>query len=182
MKTRSNKTLDMCYISLFSALIAVCAWINIPSPVAPFTMQLFAIFNCILILGGQRGTMSILVYLLLGAIGLPVFAGFTGGLGRILGSTGGYLLGFLGISLLYWIFEKKLEDKIHRKILVLTFGLFLDYIIGTAWFILVYTNNIGAIDLKTALIWCVTPFIVPDFIKLYLAVLVDKKIHGFIKY
>lgn len=181
LEQRRNKTLDMCYIALFSALMAVCAWINIPSPTVHFTMQLFAIFTSTLILGGRRSTIAILVYLLLGAIGLPVFAGFTGGLGRILGSSGGFLIGYLAIPLLYWMFEKKVRPKNPLKLLVLSVGLFMDYSFGTAWFILVYTNNTGAIDLQTALVWCVTPFIIPDLFKLYLAFLVDKKIHSFVK-
>ncbi|MEI3229118.1 MAG: biotin transporter BioY [Lachnospiraceae bacterium] len=89
-----NKTRDMVYIAIFAVLIAICSWISIPTTV-PFTLQTFAVFLAVGVLGGKRGTLSILIYLLLGAIGVPVFAGFTGGIGIVLGTTGGYIIGFL---------------------------------------------------------------------------------------
>ena len=95
------RTADMAYIALFAVLMAVCAWISIPFAV-PFTLQTFAVFAALAILGGRRGTLSVVVYLLLGAVGLPVFAGFKGGLAALLGTTGGYILGFLLTALLYW--------------------------------------------------------------------------------
>ena len=83
-----NKTLDMVYIALFAVLIAVCSWISIPTTV-PFTLQTFGVFVTVGVLGGKRGSLAVLIYLLLGAIGVPVFAGFTGGMGIMLGNTGG---------------------------------------------------------------------------------------------
>ena len=70
-------TRDLCFCAIGAALIAVCAWISIPADV-PFTLQTFAIFTVCGLLGGKRGTVSVLVYLLLGAVGAPVFAGFRG--------------------------------------------------------------------------------------------------------
>ena len=93
---------DLAFIGLFSVLIAVCSWITIPGPV-PFTLQTFGIFCALGMLGGKRGTCSILVYILLGIIGIPVFSGFTGGVGQLLGMTGGYIVGFLLMGLLYWL-------------------------------------------------------------------------------
>ena len=94
-KTRDNtKVLDLVYISIGAALIAICSWISIPTAV-PFTLQTFAVFFVLLSLGGERGTLATLVYVLLGAVGVPVFAGFSGGIGILLGSTGGYIIGFL---------------------------------------------------------------------------------------
>ena len=98
------KTTDLVYIAICAVMLAVCSWISIPTAV-PFTMQTFGVFCVLLLLGGKRGTLAIVVFLLLGAIGLPVFAGFSGGMGSILGSTGGYLLGFIFIGLIYWITE-----------------------------------------------------------------------------
>lgn len=92
-KVRTNekrKTYDMAYIAVFTVLIAICSWISIPMTV-PFTLQTFAVFLSVSILGGRRGTMAVLVYVLLGAVGIPVFAGFTGGPGIILNTTGGYI-------------------------------------------------------------------------------------------
>ena len=105
-----SKTLDMAYIALFTVLIAVCAWISIPTLV-PFTLQTFGIFLATAVLGGKRGSLAVAVYLLLGAVGVPVFANFTGGLGMLLGVTGGYLVGFLFVALVMWAMERLLGKK-----------------------------------------------------------------------
>ena len=104
------KTKDLALCALFAALIAVCAWISIPATV-PFTLQTFAIFAALGLLGGKRGTVAVAVYLLLGAIGVPVFAGFQGGIGALLGTTGGYLLGFLLTALIVWGMEARFGSK-----------------------------------------------------------------------
>ena len=92
-------TRDLCFCAIGAALIAVCAWISIPADV-PFTLQTFAIFTVCGLLGGRRGTVSVLVYLLLGAVGAPVFAGFRGGFASLIGTTGGYLVGFILLALI----------------------------------------------------------------------------------
>ena len=88
-KTQHQKIVAMVQIALFAAIIAVCSWIQIPMTV-PFTMQTFAVFCALATLGGKGGTISILIYIVLGAVGVPVFAGFTGGIGILFGTTGGY--------------------------------------------------------------------------------------------
>ena len=88
------KIRDMAYISLSAAVIAVCAWITVPFTV-PFTMQTFAVFLAVLLFGSARGMLSILLYIALGAVGLPVFSSFGGGIGVLIGPTGGYIIGFL---------------------------------------------------------------------------------------
>ena len=92
---RSNrqKTLDMVYIAIFAVIIAVCSWISVPM-VVPFTLQTFGVFCAVGLLGGKRGTLSVLIYVLLGAVGVPVFAGFSSGIGSLFGVTGGYIMGF----------------------------------------------------------------------------------------
>lgn len=95
MTTKSRlKTLDIVYIGMFVALITICAYISIPTTV-PFTMQTFGIFAAVSFLGQKRGTLAMLVYILLGAVGAPVFTGFKGGFAVLFGPTGGYLLGYL---------------------------------------------------------------------------------------
>ena len=76
-KTQHQKIVAMVQIALFAAIIAVCSWIQIPMTV-PFTMQTFAVFCALATLGGKGGTISVLIYIVLGAVGVPVFAGFTG--------------------------------------------------------------------------------------------------------
>lgn len=76
-----TKALDLAYIALMAALIALCAWISVPLGPVPFTMQTFGIFAALGLLGGRRGTLAFLIYLLLGIVGLPVFSGFSAGAG-----------------------------------------------------------------------------------------------------
>lgn len=166
-------TLDIVYVGVFAVLITICSWISIPT-VVPFTLQTFAVFAAVGILGGRRGTFAVLVYILMGAIGLPVFAGFSGGIGVLLGTTGGYILGFLLTGLLYWCITKVLGEKPWVMILSMVLGLAVCYAFGTAWFMLVYASQSGPIGLGTALGWCVIPFILPDLGKIVLALIMTK--------
>ena len=175
-----NRTLDMVYIAMFTVLIAICSWISIPTTV-PFTLQTFGVFVTVGVLGGKRGSLSVLIYLLLGAIGIPVFAGFTGGMGIVLGSTGGYIIGFLLSTLLMWGMEKLLGKKTWVLALSMVLGLLVCYIFGTIWFMLVYTRETGAIGLWTALGWCVFPFVIPDLVKIVLALLICTRLAKVIK-
>ena len=109
------RTLDLAYIALFAVLMAVCAWITIPlpKPLVQFTMQTFAMFMALTVLGGRRGLYTMLVYLLLGAVGIPVFSGFRGGIGVLLDTTGGYIIGFVAAALLYWLVAAKCGDSLR---------------------------------------------------------------------
>ncbi len=84
---QQNKTRDIVFIGIFAALIAICSWISIPTTV-PFTLQTMGVFTAVGLLGGKRGSLAVLVYILLGLVGLPVFAGFSGGVGVLFGTTG----------------------------------------------------------------------------------------------
>lgn len=158
---------DLTYVALSAALIAICSWISIPTTV-PFTLQTFAVFCVLALLGGKRGTLAVLVYILLGAVGMPVFAGFTGGVGILFGTTGGYIVGFLLSGLIYWLCEKITDNRL-AKLLACVVGLAVCYAFGTVWFMNVYARNSGPIGAATALGWCVFPFVVPDLVKLVLA-------------
>ena len=160
---------DMAYVAIFAVTIAICSWISIPTTV-PFTLQTFAVFLAVGVLGGRRGTFAVLVYILLGAVGLPVFAGFSGGLGALLGTTGGYIIGFFFSALLYWAMTKVLGEKTPVMVVAMVLGLIVCYAFGTVWFMTVYARNSGAIGLGTALGWCVIPFIIPDLVTIALAV------------
>ncbi len=175
-----TKTRDMVYIAIFAVLIAICSWISFPAAV-PFTLQTFGVFLAVGVLGGKRGTLSILIYLLLGAIGIPVFAGFSGGIGSILGTTGGYIVGFLLSALLMWGMEKIMGKKTWVLALSMVLGLVVCYAFGTAWFMVVYARQSGAIGLLTALGWCVFPFIIPDVIKIVFALVICRRLAGIIK-
>ena len=181
MTTASSRlrTVDMAYIALFAVLMAVCAWITIPMTV-PFTLQIFAVFAALVTMGGRRGTYAVVVYLLLGAVGLPVGAGFQGGLGWLLGTTGGYIVGFLCIALIYWLMTAKLGEALPVVVTACVLGLVVCYAFGTAWFLVVYARNSGPIGLMTALGWCVFPYTIPDLVKLALAVFLSRRVKGFL--
>ena len=172
---RNMKVLDLVYIAIGAALIAICSWISIPTAV-PFTLQTFAVFFVLLVLGGERGTLATLIYVLLGAIGVPVFAGFTGGVGILFGSTGGYILGFIFTGLIYMLFMKFFKKSLVTKVIALVIGLAVCYAFGTAWFMHVYIENTGPVGLVTVLGWCVFPFIIPDLLKMVLAVMIARRI------
>ena len=174
------RTVDMAYIAMFAVVMAVCAWISIPAAV-PFTLQTLGVFLAVGMLGGKRGTLAVLIYLLLGAVGMPVFAGFNGGLGYMLGSTGGYIVGFLLSALTMWGFEAMLGRKTWVLAVSMVLGLAVCYAFGTAWFMVVYARNTGAIGLMTALGWCVIPYIVPDLVKIALALLLQKLLSAAIR-
>lgn len=169
------KAKEICYVGLMVALITICSWISIPMTV-PFTLQTFAVFVTVGVLGMKGGAMAVLTYMLLGAIGLPVFAGFSGGLGQLLGNTGGYIIGFFFSALVTGLVMKYFGKRPVVLVVGFAIGLLVCYIFGTAWFIYFYSNAKGAIGLATALSWCVTPFIIPDAIKIGLAVLVVKRV------
>lgn len=172
-----GKTYDMVYIGIFAVLIAVCSWISIPAAV-PFTLQTFGVFMAVEVLGGKRGTMAVLVYILMGAVGLPVFAGFQGGIGVIFNTTGGYIVGFLCSALIVWAAESLFGKKPLVRLLSMAAGLIACYALGTIWFMVVYGRTTGAVGLMTVLGWCVIPFIIPDLVKIGLAYVISRKIRG----
>ena len=158
--------------ALFSALLAICSWISVPAAV-PFTLQTFAVFLTLLLLPARQGILAIAVYLLLGAVGLPVFSGFRGGPSALFGPTGGYLTGFLLTGLCALVFEKLKLSSFPMKLCALVLGLLLCYTAGTAWFVLTYTA--GPMNVGKALSLCVLPFLIPDGIKLALAALIARR-------
>ena len=168
-------TLALIYMAIGVSLIAVCSWISIPTTV-PFTLQTFAVFVVLMTLGGKRGTLTTIVYVMMGAIGIPVFAGFTGGIGIILGTTGGYILGFIFMGPVYIAITKLFGNGSIPTIAAMLAGLFVCYAFGTAWFMFIYLRNTGAVSLMTVLSWCVFPFIIPDLVKMALAFVLSKRI------
>lgn len=176
-----KKTYDLVYISIFVVLIAICSWISIPTQM-PFTMQTFGVFVTVGLLGGRRGSLAVLVYIILGAVGVPVFAGFSGGIGTLVQSSGGYIVGFLLSALVMWAVEKVWGRSMFVLGLSMVLGLLACYIAGTCWFALVYGADTGSVGLGTILGWCVFPFIIPDFLKIALALVLTKKLSGVIRH
>lgn len=160
------KLRDLVRCSCCAALIAICAWLAVPVGDTAFTMQTFGVFFALLLLGGGKGTVACVVYLFLGAVGLPVFSGFQGGLGVLLGPTGGYLWGFLAMCFCYWVLHKSLGDLV-----AMILGLVICYACGTMWFYVTYGGSLFPVLLK-----CVVPYLIPDGLKLFLALTIRKRI------
>lgn len=155
---------DMVFTALFAAIICVAAPFSISVGPIPISLATFAIYLTGAILGGKRGMVATIVYIMLGAVGLPVFSGFRGGLGVLFGMTGGYIIGYIPLVLITGIFAEMNTKKINRA--VVTFiGMILAtaalYTFGTIWFMIVSGN-----DLATALTACALPFIPGDAIKI----------------
>ena len=142
------------------------------------TLQTFGIFLTLGLLGGKRGTITVLVYLLLGAIGVPVFSGFRGGLGALLGTTGGYIFGFMSTSVLYWIMTT-IKDTPRIRLIAMVLGLLLCYGCGSWWYMTRYLSS-GQLTLGLVLLKCVVPYLLPDAIKLALAWILTGKLKRFV--
>ena len=170
------KTRDMALCALFAALLAVCAWLVIPIGDVPFTLQTFGVFAALGLLGGKRGTIAIAVYLLLGAVGIPVFAGFKGGIGTLFGTTGGYLVSYLFMGLIVMLAEKLFGDRTIVFLIAGVIALAVCYAFGTAWFVVAYARTAGPISWAAALGKCVLPFVLPDLAKLALAALLRDRV------
>lgn len=167
---------EICLTAMMTAVIAVCSWLSVPVMTIPVTMQTFAVFLTLLLCGGRNGTVSILIYILLGLVGAPVFSGFRAGPSALFGLTGGYIIGFLIMGIIFLISEKLISEKLALKVVSLFIGLILCYAFGTLWFIIIYNAGEEQIGVKAALSLCVLPFILPDLLKLTLATVLYKAI------
>lgn len=175
------KTIDIVYIGLFAALIAVCSWISIPLTV-PITLQTMAICLVAGLLGAKRGTITTVIYILLGLVGVPVFAGFSSGPAALLSPSGGYIIGFIFTALIVGIVSDKTKGKMIPIVIAMIIGILFCYVFGTAWFAIVYAKqNETAATLKTILSWCVLPFLIPDAVKIVVASILTNRLKKFIK-
>lgn len=160
---KEKRAQKIAYIAMGTAFMIVCSWLYIPLPV-PVTMQSFALCLLSAVLGLAPGLWIWLCYVGLGAVGLPVFSGFMGGVGALIGVTGGYILGFVFIPLCVGIGAGRQSKA--ALIASMALGLALCYLCGTLWYTLVYAESGG---FAVALTVCVLPYIVPDSLKILLA-------------
>ena len=154
----------MARCALFVSLTTLCAWIGIPMPPVRFTLQTLAVMTALGLLGAKWGTVSVTVYLLLGLGGLPVFSGFRGGLGAFLDPTGGFLFGLLLGALVYWAVEKMGRLPALLLFLAVCYGC------GLGWALLYFP------DVKTAFLTCVAPYLLPETVKLLLALHIVRRL------
>lgn len=171
-KTSLISIRDICYIGVFTAIIAVMAQLSIPMPAGvPMTMQTFAITLAAVVLGAKLSTFACIVYLLLGAVGLPVLANFGGGFEKFVGPTAGFLISFPIMALIIGL-GVDLGKKIgFIYIVALVLGTLVNYVIG----VIVYCALLGA-TVEAAVTACVVPFIPTAIIKAVLATVVGFQI------
>lgn len=165
---RKSVAVEISYVALAVALITVCAWISVPISAIPVTLQTFAVCFIGALLGWKRGCAAIFVYVLMGLIGIPVFAGFKAGAAALFGPTGGYIFGFFFLAVIPALFKQiSVKNKWGRTAIFYSasiVGATIMYFFGTVWFVLMYQCTVGyAISL------CVLPYILPDLVKLFIA-------------
>lgn len=179
-KRAKSAAREIAYIALSVALIAVCAWVTVPLGPVPFTLQTFAVCFIGALLGWKRGLAAVAVYILMGLVGIPVFSGFKAGTAALLGPTGGYIFGFL-----FAVLAPALFKRISARNKWVRFGIFyaamilgmaVCYFFGTVWFVLMNDVSAGG-----AMALCVTPFILPDLAKLFVAALLASRLERYIK-
>ena len=177
-KGKKNDLYSLAAISLFTALICVCSFISIPF-VVPITFQLFGVYLALFALGGKRGLFSVLLYISIGAFGLPVFSGFSGGISRLFDATGGYIFGFLILSLVYLTLSTLLPRRRIFIALSSALSLISLYLTGSLWYAFVYLDS--AKSFIHIMLVTVLPFIIPDVIKIAVAYIVSERISVMLK-
>jgi biotin transport system substrate-specific component len=165
-------TKQMAQCAMFTALLAVCSQIAIPLPLVPINLALLAVYLAAFLLDRRYALLSVALYLMLGAVGLPVFAGFQGGPAALFGKTGGYLLGYLCTAAIATVM-RPWADTFARRCLACALGLLGCYVPGTLWFILA-----TRMSLTVSLGYCVYPFLPGDVVKIALAALLVPKLQG----
>ncbi|MCR5429870.1 MAG: biotin transporter BioY [Eubacterium sp.] len=187
-----NKRLFSVYnlvlIAIFVVLITVCTWITIPVGTIPFTLQTFAVFVTGGLLGAKRGTIAVIVYILLGIIGVPVFSAFSSGIVKFIpntetGMTGGYIIGFVFTTIIIGIFKNLARDKdTKNKALLIGEGMVVGDIVclafGTIWFWLFNPMHLG---LGASIVGCVVPFIIPEIVKIIVALILVLRLEKIVK-
>ena len=156
------------YGAICVSLMAVCSWISIPFAI-PFTLQTFAVFFTTALMGTKRALIALIAYLLLGACGMPVFSGFTGGISAFLGPAGGFITGFVPAVLISGIIMK--NGGSVRMISGMLAGLTSLYAMGSLWYMLAYDASFTAV-----MSVCILPFIPGDIAKILLAAYLGKRL------
>ena len=170
-KKISVTTLTM--IGLMTAVTCILGPLSIPIGPVPISFTNLAIYLTVILLGWKKGTVSCVIYLLIGFVGVPVFASFTAGPGKLLGLTGGYLIGFIFMAIISGFFVDRFPGKRYMYVLGMVLGTVVLYAFGTLW--LAYQANMG---FGAALAAGVLPFIIGDLLKILLAVLIGPVIKG----
>lgn len=174
----SSNILDVTAVGISAALLTICAWISVPAvgPFVPFTLQTFAVFLIGALFSVKVSALSVVVYIALGAVGLPVFTGFKSGAAAVTGPTGGYIVGFLFAAVIIALFRRIKPGSILFAVLGMIAGLAVCYAFGTAWFYFVFARTGETKSLASILSLCVLPFLIPDALKMALAAVLASRL------
>lgn len=179
MKSKSMTTYQLALTGVMTAVICILGPMTLMIPISPVPISLANLAIClsIVILGMKLGTLSCILYLLIGLLGLPVFSGFSGGVGKLAGPTGGYLVGYLFLALIGGFFVEHFSGRSLPQRAAQGLGLVLGtavlYAFGTAW--LAY---MAGMDFSEALAAGVLPFIPGDLVKIFITLLVGAEIRA----
>ena len=169
------RTKQMVLIALMTAVTCVLGPLSIPLPFSPVPISLtnFGIFLAIFVLGMKSGTISFIIYLLLGAVGVPVFSSFRGGFQVLAGPTGGYLIGFIFLALIMGFALDHFDRKLVPTIIGMIIGMAVCYAFGTVWL-----AKLLSLSFKEGLMMGVIPYLPGDAAKIIIAAIVGPKLYG----
>ena len=173
-----NSALTAVRIALFAAIISVTALVCVPFPI-PLTLQTLGIFTALFTLGGKRGAASVLLYVAIGVVGLPVFSGFTGGIGRLFDLTGGFIIGFLIAAVLFIPLSRTLKGAASYLIVGGVCQIVI-YLFGVLGYIIFSGVSGATVGVGAAIVSCVLPYIIPDFLKIFIAYVISKRLRSII--
>jgi biotin transport system substrate-specific component len=186
--------LDLCYIGLFAAVLAICAWISIPISEISITLQTLGVCLAAGLLGWKRGTICVIVYILLGVCCVPVFSGFKNFYALIGSASAGYVLGFVFTALIVGFSSDRLHlvgekyGKVKGQLLELLLlavamivGVAVCYVFGTLWYMMIYKGSVTTQYLQIALTYCVYPYIIPDLVKIVVACVLVNRLKKYVK-
>ncbi len=168
------KTVHVSRTALLASLMCISAWIAVPAPV-PFTLQTFVLMLSCGLFGGRLAALAVLLYMALGVVGLPVFSGFSGGVGALLGPSGGFVIGFFAFALFMWVAERFTSRSREGVVISMLISLLILYAFGVTHYVLIYSKgnvaSVGGVIASTVL-----PYVIPDLLKLILALTLTERL------
>jgi len=165
MTTNKTKLNSMVIAAMLAAVMCILGPISLPIGPVPISLTNMVIFFTVTLLGCKYGTISTAIYVLIGIAGLPVFSGYSGGMAKLMGPTGGFIVGFILLAFVSGFFIDLAKGKKSVIIFGLVLGAAIDYVCGTAWFVFLTKSSV-----LHALAICVFPFLIGDAIKIFIAV------------
>lgn len=170
------KTVDLALCALFAALSAVLSQITIPIGPVPINMTHISIFAAAGLLGTKKAAVSQVIFILAGAAGIPVFSGFSGGVGVLLGYRGGFIIGYIGCAMVAALLIERFGKAIPVMVVAMASGMIITYTSGILWYMFVTKTSF-----VSALLVCVVPFLIGDTLKIALSATLVARLHPFLQ-